>query len=138
MTDYGTGICFQVHIRVASPPLRYPCYMGINIPTRNELIANQLDLQQLAEFIGKLLLCFLLSLLTLCFTGLLVFYVAILYVCLVNYTASCCQMSLAATVDPDTLPTNCPMHHDELLRPQFCHTHYCITLRLHYSRNIQK
>jgi len=26
--------------------------MGINIPTRDELIANQLDLQQLAGFIG--------------------------------------------------------------------------------------
>jgi len=26
--------------------------MGINIPTRDELIANRLNLQQLAEFIG--------------------------------------------------------------------------------------
>jgi len=26
--------------------------MGINIPTHNELIANRLDLQQLAEYIG--------------------------------------------------------------------------------------
>jgi len=26
--------------------------MGINIPTRDELIANRLDLQQLAEYIG--------------------------------------------------------------------------------------
>jgi amidophosphoribosyltransferase len=42
----------QVHIRVASPPLHYPCYMGINIPTRDELIANRLNLQQLASHIG--------------------------------------------------------------------------------------
>ena len=41
-----------MHIRVASPPLRYPCFMGINIPTHDELIANKLDLEQLARFIG--------------------------------------------------------------------------------------
>jgi len=50
--------CVQVHIRVASPPLRYPCFMGINIPTHDELIANRLDLQQLAEYIGINLLPF--------------------------------------------------------------------------------
>jgi len=46
-------MCSQVHIRIASPPLHFPCYMGINIPTRDELIANHLNLQQLAEHIGK-------------------------------------------------------------------------------------
>ncbi len=29
----------EVHVRVASPPIRHPCYMGIDIPTRHELIA---------------------------------------------------------------------------------------------------
>jgi len=29
----------EVHVRIASPPIRYPCYMGIDIPTRHELIA---------------------------------------------------------------------------------------------------
>lgn len=42
----------EVHIRIASPPLLYPCYMGINIPTREELIANKLDSQQLAKHVG--------------------------------------------------------------------------------------
>ncbi|KAF5284117.1 hypothetical protein FQR65_LT00117 [Abscondita terminalis] len=42
----------EVHIRVASPPLQYPCYMGINIPTREELIANSLDLMDLASHVG--------------------------------------------------------------------------------------
>jgi amidophosphoribosyltransferase len=44
---------FQVHVRVASPPLLYPCYMGINIPTREELIANKLDPVKLAKHVGK-------------------------------------------------------------------------------------
>lgn len=42
----------EVHIRIASPPLKYPCYMGINIPTREELIANKLDPYKLAEHVG--------------------------------------------------------------------------------------
>ncbi|XP_076357243.1 amidophosphoribosyltransferase-like isoform X2 [Tachypleus tridentatus] len=42
----------EVHIRIASPPLHYPCYMGINIPTREELIANELNAEQLAKKLG--------------------------------------------------------------------------------------
>ena len=42
----------DVHIRIASPPLHYPCYMGINIPTRDELIANHLNADQLATSLG--------------------------------------------------------------------------------------
>lgn len=42
----------EVHIRVASPPLQYPCYMGINIPTRQELIANRLNAKELARHVG--------------------------------------------------------------------------------------
>lgn len=43
----------EVHVRIASPPLLYPCYMGINIPTREELIANKLNPQELAKQVGK-------------------------------------------------------------------------------------
>jgi amidophosphoribosyltransferase len=39
---------------VASPPLKYPCYMGINIPTREELIANDLDSKSLADKVGMM------------------------------------------------------------------------------------
>ncbi|VEN41120.1 unnamed protein product [Callosobruchus maculatus] len=42
----------EVHIRVASPPLLYPCYMGINIPTREELIANKMNAKELANYVG--------------------------------------------------------------------------------------
>ncbi|XP_066141713.1 amidophosphoribosyltransferase-like [Euwallacea fornicatus] len=42
----------EVHIRVASPPLQFPCYMGINIPTREELIANKLNSRELAKYVG--------------------------------------------------------------------------------------
>uniref|UniRef100_A0A8C4NGZ7 Amidophosphoribosyltransferase n=1 Tax=Eptatretus burgeri TaxID=7764 RepID=A0A8C4NGZ7_EPTBU len=42
----------EVHIRVASPPVRFPCYMGINIPTREELIANSPEFEDIATFLG--------------------------------------------------------------------------------------
>lgn len=42
----------EVHIRIASPPLKFPCYMGINIPTSEELIANHLEADQLALTLG--------------------------------------------------------------------------------------
>lgn len=42
----------EVHIRIASPPIKYPCYMGINIPTHKELIANKLALDKLADYFG--------------------------------------------------------------------------------------
>ncbi|XP_065217586.1 amidophosphoribosyltransferase-like [Planococcus citri] len=42
----------KVHVRIASPPVLYPCYMGINTPTKEELIANQLDNVGLANYTG--------------------------------------------------------------------------------------
>ncbi len=35
----GAG-ALKVHVRIASPPIRYPCFMGIDFPTRGELIAH--------------------------------------------------------------------------------------------------
>ncbi len=31
----------EVHFRVSSPPIRFPCYYGMDFPSREELIANQ-------------------------------------------------------------------------------------------------
>jgi amidophosphoribosyltransferase len=41
-----------VHLRLSSPPLRFPCFFGIDIPTREELIANRLDEDGIAREIG--------------------------------------------------------------------------------------
>ena len=40
---HGTLLVLQVHVRIASPPLKHPCYMGINIATWD--IATLLVLQ---------------------------------------------------------------------------------------------
>jgi amidophosphoribosyltransferase len=42
----------EVHLRLSSPPLRFPCFFGIDIPTREELIANRLDEDGIAREIG--------------------------------------------------------------------------------------
>ena len=42
----------EVHMRVASPPLHYPCFMGIDIGSRKELIAVGRTEEQICEVIG--------------------------------------------------------------------------------------
>jgi amidophosphoribosyltransferase len=42
----------EVHMRIASPPVTGPCYYGIDTPSREELIAANLTVDQIAEHIG--------------------------------------------------------------------------------------
>ncbi len=42
----------EIHMRIASPPVIGPCYYGIDTPTREELIANQMELEDIRKFIG--------------------------------------------------------------------------------------
>ena len=44
----------EVHVRISSPPIRWPCYYGIDTPTRKELTARALRrlLQQLNKSVA--------------------------------------------------------------------------------------
>ncbi len=42
----------EVHLRLAAPELKWPCYYGIDIPDRDQLISNRLDPQGIAEEVG--------------------------------------------------------------------------------------
>src|SRR5204863_191293 len=42
----------QVHVRIASPPVRWPCFYGIDFATRAELIANGVDTEGIRRSIG--------------------------------------------------------------------------------------
>ena len=42
----------EVHFRLASPPVRNPCYYGIDMPTREELIAAQMGPDEIREHLG--------------------------------------------------------------------------------------
>jgi amidophosphoribosyltransferase len=42
----------EVHMRITSPPVRWPCFYGIDMSTRQELVASDLSVEQVGEFIG--------------------------------------------------------------------------------------
>ena len=42
----------EVHVRIASPPLKYPCFYGIDIQTRKELIKRNHTVEEIREMIG--------------------------------------------------------------------------------------
>lgn len=44
----------EVHMRVTSPPIKYPCFYGMDFPSRKELIANHYDGE---DEIGKAIGC---------------------------------------------------------------------------------
>src|SRR5699024_11372611 len=41
-----------VHARLASPPVRWPCFSGIAFASRPELIANGLGIEEIARALG--------------------------------------------------------------------------------------
>ncbi len=41
----------EVHLRISSPPFRWPCYYGIDTPDRNELLASIKTLDEIVEFL---------------------------------------------------------------------------------------
>ena len=42
----------EVHFRIASPPVRFPCFYGIDMPSREELIGSRLTPAEIAEELG--------------------------------------------------------------------------------------
>ncbi len=42
----------EIHMRIASPPIRHPCYFGIDFPSRRELIAAQHSVDEIRDFLG--------------------------------------------------------------------------------------
>jgi len=41
----------EIHMRVASPPIRFACFMGVDMATRQELIAAQMSVDEIANHI---------------------------------------------------------------------------------------
>ncbi|MFC1958438.1 amidophosphoribosyltransferase [Chloroflexota bacterium] len=42
----------EVHMRICAPPLRYPCFFGVDMATRWELIAAQKTIPEIRDYIG--------------------------------------------------------------------------------------
>lgn len=42
----------EVHVRISSPPVKWPCFYGIDFASRSELIANGLAIDEIRESLG--------------------------------------------------------------------------------------
>ena len=42
----------EVHIRVSSPPIKHPCYYGMDFPSQGELIADRMETEEIREYLG--------------------------------------------------------------------------------------
>ncbi len=44
---------FEIHVRISSPPVEWPCYYGIDFASRAELIASGLEIEEIRRSIGS-------------------------------------------------------------------------------------
>jgi amidophosphoribosyltransferase len=42
----------EVHIRVSSPPIRHPCFLGVDMATYPELIAHRMSIPEICAHLG--------------------------------------------------------------------------------------
>ena len=41
----------EVHVRVCAPPIMHPCYFGVDMPNKSELLANGRSIEEIRQFI---------------------------------------------------------------------------------------
>ncbi|MCB0182718.1 MAG: amidophosphoribosyltransferase, partial [Caldilineaceae bacterium] len=49
----------EVHVRVACPAIKFPCFMGVDMATQAELIAANMTVEEICDHIGADSLAFL-------------------------------------------------------------------------------
>ncbi len=42
----------EIHLRISSPPFRWPCYFGIDTPDKSELLAANMSVAEIADYLG--------------------------------------------------------------------------------------
>ncbi len=42
----------EVHMRISSPPIKWPCFYGIDMPDQDELIGSSLDVDEIRDHVG--------------------------------------------------------------------------------------
>jgi amidophosphoribosyltransferase len=42
----------EVHVRITCPPVKWPCFYGIDMPTRQELIGADLSVEDICSYVG--------------------------------------------------------------------------------------
>lgn len=41
----------EIHMRIGCPPIRFPCFYGVDFPTKEELLANNRDMEKIKDFL---------------------------------------------------------------------------------------
>jgi len=49
----------EVHLRISSPPIKHPCFMGVDMATYGELIAHRMTIEEIRQHVGADTLGFL-------------------------------------------------------------------------------
>ena len=42
----------EIHLRISSPPIQHPCFMGVDMATYEELIAHRLTVDEIRDTVG--------------------------------------------------------------------------------------
>lgn len=42
----------EIHFRLSSPPIRFPCFYGIDMPTKEELLASSRTVEEIRDYLG--------------------------------------------------------------------------------------
>jgi amidophosphoribosyltransferase len=42
----------EIHLRITSPPIRAPCFYGVDMSTYEELIANKKSIEEIQKYLG--------------------------------------------------------------------------------------
>jgi amidophosphoribosyltransferase len=45
------GGAAEVHLRICAPPILWPCHLGVDFPTRKELIAANMSVEEMRDFL---------------------------------------------------------------------------------------
>jgi amidophosphoribosyltransferase len=56
MFEFGAK---EVHLRISSPPTKFPCFYGIDTPEASDLIANQKSIEEIRKYIGATSLAYI-------------------------------------------------------------------------------
>ena len=89
----------EVHMRIASAPTSWPCYYGIDTPTRSELIASNHTVEEINKYITSDSLSYL----------------------PLEQMASCVSKAKVEEFDPEDGKTHLPVQNEALDKDSFCH-----------------
>jgi amidophosphoribosyltransferase len=42
----------EIHVRISSPPVRHPCFYGMDFPTETELLASNMSVEDMRKYLG--------------------------------------------------------------------------------------